>query len=246
LLTVARTPGLSRGEHEEVGPDHARLWLAGGGVAELDRADGHVRMGLPPDTSDAALVHPFLAPVAVVTARWLGRESFHGGGFVAAGGAWGVLGEKTAGKSTTLAALALAGVPVVSDDVLVLEGTTVFAGPRSVDLRPEAAAHLGAGESLGTIGTRERWRLHLPRVEPELPLRGWVSLDWGDEVTVEPLKGADRFSALVEHRGARIEPLAPSQLIALTSLPHVRFVRPRSWAALPNALERLLAALADV
>ena len=38
--------------------------------------------------------------------RWLGREGFHGGGIVAGGGVWAVLGHKTAGKSTMLAYLA--------------------------------------------------------------------------------------------------------------------------------------------
>jgi ABC-type molybdenum transport system ATPase subunit/photorepair protein PhrA len=51
-----------------------------------------------------------------VLAHWLGRESFHGGGFVAGDGVWGVLGEKGDGKSTLLASLALSGVPIVADD----------------------------------------------------------------------------------------------------------------------------------
>ena len=103
-------------------------------------------------------MHPYLAPVALVMARWLGREGFHGGGIVAGGGVWGVLGDKTAGKSTTLAWLAREGVGVVSDDVLVIDGGTALAGPRSVDLREEAAERLGVGEPMGRVGQRERWR----------------------------------------------------------------------------------------
>ena len=55
----------------------------------------------------ARIVHPYLAPVALIMARWLGREGMHGGGVVADGGVWAVLGHKTAGKSTTLASMAL-------------------------------------------------------------------------------------------------------------------------------------------
>ena len=133
--------------------------------------------------SDQALVHPYLAPAAAVIARWLGREPFHAGAFALDGGAWGVLGEREAGKSSLLAWLSLQGRSVVCDDMLVVAGDTVFAGPRSVDLRRETAVRLGAGEELGMIGARERWRVGLPPIEPEVPLAGWVFLEWGDEVS---------------------------------------------------------------
>ena len=44
-------------------------------------------------------------------AYWLGRESFHAGGFVVGGKTWGILGGRGSGKSTTVARLALAGAP---------------------------------------------------------------------------------------------------------------------------------------
>ena len=118
-LELARVARRRRRSRSEVTADQARLWLAGGALGRTSiapplRADLRAARGR---RHDGALVHPYLAPVALVMARWLGREGFHGGGIVAGGGVWAVLGDKTAGKSTTLAWLARAGVGVVSDDV---------------------------------------------------------------------------------------------------------------------------------
>ncbi len=243
-LKLARVSGGTRPTLEQVTGDIARLWLPGGSWATLDREGSAAELAIPDEITDGALVHPYLAPVALVMARWLGREGFHGGGIVAGGGVWAVLGDKTAGKSTTLAWLAREGVGVVSDDVLVIDGGTALAGPRSVDLREEAAERLGIGEPMGRVGQRERWRFSLPPVAPELPLHGWITLEWGDDVAIEPIRGAERLSALLPHRGVRMSPLDPAVLVHFSSLPHLRFVRPRDWDSLPSAAERLLAAIA--
>ena len=99
--------------------------------------------------------------MAALAARWLRRESFHAGAVVVEGGAWAILGDKEAGKSSTLAHLALNGYTVLSDDVLVLERGSVFAGPRCIDLRAEPARRLGAREPLAVVGMRERFRIEL-------------------------------------------------------------------------------------
>ncbi len=237
-------PHGGRPAREQVTADRAEVWLPGGGWATVHRERAMAELAIPDDITDGALVHPYLAPVALVMARWLGREGFHGGGMVAGDGVWGVLGDKTAGKSTTLAWLAREGVGVVSDDVLVIDGPNALAGPRSVDLREGAARHLGVGDPMGRVGQRERWRFVLPPVAPELPLRGWITLEWGDEVAVEPIRGAGRLPALLPHRGVRLSPLDPSVLVRFSSLPHLRFIRPRDWDALPGAAERLLGAIA--
>jgi hypothetical protein len=244
LLQLARATSAAPFSREEVTDSHARLWLAGGGLAQLDRAASRAELQVPEDATDGAIIHPYLAPVALVMARWLGREGFHGGGIVAGGGAWGVLGDKTAGKSTTLAWLARAGVGVVADDVLIIDGELALAGPRSLDLREEAAQRLGAGEPMGRVGARERWRLQLAPVPAELPLRGWITLEWGDSVAVEPIRGAERLHALLPHRGVLLEPAQPAALIRLSALPHLRLIRPRDWDLLPEAADRLLDAIA--
>src|SRR4051794_22960937 len=78
-LSIVRAAHGDRPESESVTEDHARLWLSGGAWAELDREAARAEVRVPPGTSDDALVHPYLAPVALVMSRWLGREGFHGG-----------------------------------------------------------------------------------------------------------------------------------------------------------------------
>jgi hypothetical protein len=229
---------------EQVTADNARVWLPGGSWANVDRERAIAELAVGDEITDAALVHPYLAPVALVMARWLGREGFHGGGIVVGDGVWGVLGDKTAGKSTTLAWLSRDGVGIVSDDVLVIDGANALAGPRSVDLREGAAERLGVGDPMGRVGQRERWRFVLPPVAPELPLRGWITLEWGDDVAIESIRGAGRLPALLPHRGVRMSPLDPSVLVRFCALPHLRFIRPRDWDSLPGAAERLLGAIA--
>lgn len=243
-LELIRRPGGTRPDTEEVTSDHARLWLTSGGFAEVDRVSATAHMSVPDETTDGALVHPYLAPVALIMARWLGREGMHGGAIAVDGGVWAILGDKTAGKSTTLASLALAGMDVISDDVLVIDGGTVLAGPRSIDLRAEAARRLGAGEPLGQVGTRERWRLRLGPVDAELPLRGWVTLEWGDQVAIESFRGSERLAALLPHRGVRLTPTVPTALLELSGRPHLRLTRPQRWGSLLDATARLIDAIA--
>jgi hypothetical protein len=242
-LRIERATDGTRPAAERVSADRATIWLAGDGFAELDRAALHARMRVPAGTADGAIVHPFMAPVALIMAWWLGRDTFHGGGIVAGGGVWGVLGDKTAGKSTLLASFALAGVDVVSDDVLIVDGDSVLAGPRSVDLRTDAAHRLGAGESLGHVGARERWRLALGPVAPRLPLRGWITLSWGDELALEPVRGQARLAGLLPHQGVRIGPSDPAAFLRLSALPQWRLTRPRDWDSLGRMRERVLEAL---
>jgi hypothetical protein len=244
LLEVAVAADAPGPPSDRVGPDRAELKLLTGGWVGIDRSPGRAVYHLPRRVDDGSLVHPYLAPVALIAARWLGRESFHAGAFVVDGGVWALLGDKEAGKSTTLAWMATHGHLVVCDDALVLDGSTALAGPRSIDLRAEPAQRLGIGEPLGTVGVRERWRVPLAPVPAELPFRGWVSLEWGDEVSVEPLRGAARLPALIPHRGVRLEPPRPESLIEYAALRHLVLHRPPGWGSLREGVERLLDAIA--
>lgn len=233
---------------ESVTESEATLRLGSGGWVTVDRAARRATFVMDSPPSADALVHPHLAPVAMVEARWNHRESFHAGGFVAGEGVWGLLGVKGAGKSTLLASLAASGVPVMCDDVLVIDtGTAVamaMAGPRSIDLREGAAQQLRSGTALGVIGLRERWRLVLDPVAAELPLQGWVSLSWGETVTVEVKRGSERLRALLPHRGLRLLPTRPEKLIDLAGLPVLELSRPPDWDSHQQAIEILLDAVA--
>lgn len=227
-------------DHERMDESRARLRIRSGGSVVIERCPSRATFRLPASPAPAALVHPHLSSVAAVASYWRGRETFHAGGFVVNGRAWGVLGEKTSGKSSMLALLADAGVGIVSDDLLVIECGTAFAGPRSIDLRPAAAAHLGIGRCLGRIGDRERWRVALPQIEPELPLAGWVTLRWGAAPKLRALRGSDRLVELLRHRALRVPPKHGGPALQLSALPLVEFTRPRLWSSAPDALRRLL------
>ena len=214
-----------------------------GGWMTIERAPARVTFRLAASPPARDLVHPYLAPAAAIAARWAGRESFHAGAVVADGGAWAVLGDRESGKSTTLAHLALAGHAVVADDLLVVDGDAVLAGPRCIDLREASAAHLGAGAPLGVVGVRERWRVPLAPVPARVPLHGWVTLVWDDSVGVDILQGAERMLALLPFRSVQLAPEAPANLVDLSSLPVLRLRRPQRWDALDAAAARLLDAL---
>jgi hypothetical protein len=235
-------PGPGAPELDTLGPDRAELPLHGGWVT-IEREPARATFRLPAAPPSRDLVHPYLAPAAAVAARWAGRETFHAGAVIVDGGAWAVLGDKESGKSTTLAHLALAGYDVVADDLLVVAGDGVLAGPRCIDLREGAAKHLGAGEPLGVVGVRERWRLLLGPVPPSVPLRGWITLAWDDEVAVDALRGPERLLALLPFRSVQLVPGVPEELVDLSSLPVLRLRRPRSWDALDDGTRRLLAAV---
>jgi hypothetical protein len=229
----------STADREWVKPDAALLRLKTGGHIELDRGKGEATFVVDRPLSAEELVHPYLAPVASVMAHWCGRESVHAGAFVGAEGVIGVVGDRESGKSSTLARLALNGVEIVCDDLLVLEGTSVLAGPRSLDLREEPAQRLGVGASIGQAGARERWRVRLRDIPRDLPMAGWVHLAWGDRVEAVPLKGADRVARLLVHRGARLPSAEPSVLLDLASLPSWEVRRPRVWGSLGETADCL-------
>jgi hypothetical protein len=244
VLTIRREVGLADGEVEWMSDRAASLLLQNGGEIAVDRASSEAVFRLPEPVGAAELVHPLLAPAAAVAGYWLGRESFHAGAFAAGGKAWGVVGEREAGKSTMVAALALEGVPVICDDMLVLDDVRARVAPRSVDLREESAERLGAGEALGVVGARERWRLRLDPAEDALPLGGWIFLAWGDETEIVPVSASTRLRRLHESRGVRVPPHDPSALLELSALPGWELRRRRSWDELADGVQRLLDAVA--
>lgn len=241
-LSVSRFRG-SQPAGEGVETDSAVLRLRSGGWVEINRGTRRAIFTLPSTPSDAALVHPHLASVASVYAHWSGHESFHAGGFVAGDGVWGLLGDRGAGKSSMLASLALRGVQVFCDDVLVVDGQTAFAGPRSIDLRAGAARRLECGEALGVVGGRNRWRLSLAQVSPELPFRGWIELRWDSEIGVRAKTGAERLRTLLPHRGLRVAPNRPEQLVHLAGRPVLELRRPADWSLHQRAVDELLRAV---
>ena len=236
-----RPTGHEGWEREELSPERARLALSGGGWVGID-AHARTAVFYTPDPPTHAVAHPYLGLVASVAAHWRGWNSFHAGAVVIDGQVWGLLGGRESGKTTTLGFLSRRpGVEVLCDDVLVLDGhRRACGGPRCIDLREDAAAFLGAGEPIGVVGARERWRAPLRRVDPALAVRGWIDLRWGQETVVERPGAAERLGALGGALALRLGPSDPSGLLELSALPFLTFTRARGLDRVDASLERLL------
>lgn len=230
---------------ETVGEGQAVLRLKTGGRLTLDRQRGIARYSIPRRLTDEEIVHPFLAPAAAVVSHWEGRLSFHAGAFVSDGGVWAVVGDREAGKSSTLAWLALSGHPVLADDVLVLDGRSAFTGPRAIDLREETADRFAIGAALGVVGSRRRWRVTLPQLAARIPFRGWTFLGWSDSLNVRRMGAAECMQRLVASLTLRVNASNPERLLELATLPAWELQRPRDWDRLDEGVQSLLAITRD-
>ena len=230
---------------ERMDESGASLALDHGGRLDVDRASRSAVFTLPEPPSGPGIVHPYLAPVAAIAAHWAGRTSFHAGAFVAGGRAWVAIGDRGAGKSSLMAALAALGTIVLVDDLLVVDGGRALAGPRCVDLRDDAAAALEQGVTIGTIGGRERWRVELGDAAPTVPLGGFVELGWGDVTEVAAVPVAARLPLLLRSFALRAGPPDPDRILDLAALPMLRFARPRRWDALEPSARALARAVEE-
>ena len=230
---------------EQLDNRRALVRLRTGGWIEIDRASGRAAYLVHAPVSDDAIVHPFLAPVAIVVSHWHERESIHAGAFAVDGTVWGLVGDRLSGKSSLLAALATSGVDVLTDDLLVLDDLTAYAGPRTIDLRQDAAFALGQRESLGRAGARERWRLRLGAVPASAPIGGWIFAGWGDRIDLRRLRGVEVLERLLGSRGIRATPNDPTRFLQLSALPAWELQRPRSWSSLSQTVEDMLSTIAD-
>jgi hypothetical protein len=234
VLEVATT--LANGTPEVTVP------LEGGGTLSLEREPLRAVFELPRPLAPEELVHPYLVPAAALAGDGHGLHAFHAGGFVAGGGAWGVVGGRGDGKSSFLLSLALRHTPIVADDLLVCGEREAYPGPRALDLREDAHRQLGAGEAMGVLGARPRWRFRLAPAPAASPLHGWVALEWGDDCSVTTVPPEERVRRLLQQRTLPRSPVAPPP--ALLAPPMLLLRRPRDWGSLDLAAERLLAAVA--
>lgn len=239
-LAIERVTGTPSIDYEIVEDDWAEYRFLGGGCVSLEREPLTARFTAADVLSDDAMAHPGLAALAAITNRWLGRDAFHSGAFLAGAGAWAVMGAKEAGKSTMLGYLAAKGVGIVSDDMLIIGDGHALSGPRCVDLRPSAADWMGQGVDIGVVGDRRRWRVQVPPVPAAVPLQGWIVPVWGDRVELEVVPPAGRLPLLYANLGLTRIPRSPERLLRLAALPCLIFRRPRRWEAMEEAMVMLL------
>jgi len=223
-----------------VDEEAATVPLLDGGGLELSRKARSAWLTTRQAITDDELAHPYLAPIAAVHSHWLGRAAFHAGAIVVAGRAWGVIGERQAGKSTLLAAIASEGGVVLSDDLLVMEGGNVFCGPRTLDLREEAARWFGGTRSLGMAGARERWRLDLGPAPEAAPLAGWIVPGWSADIMVERQPGAAAAHHIAPARSVTGLAIEPQVFLAAAAHPAVAFNRPKDLTQVAAGVHRLL------
>lgn len=224
----------------EWGPDRAQYTLLGGHHIRIDRDPPAARLELCRPTATEGVLTPHLSSAASTMAIWLSHEPFHAGAFALSGGAWGVLGEKGSGKTSTLAVLHLMGVTVLTDDLLVYADGDVLAGPRCVDLRDEPARLLECGRDIGVVGTRRRWRVDLPECPAGVPLRGWIVPEWGESHRIEPIAPAERLGILPGFRALRVPWGDPRSLLEIAAVPMYRWARPRRPETMRSAVTALL------
>jgi len=221
-----------------VDDEHASYPWGADGAVIARRAEGTITVVAPERVSGDELVHPLLAWSASAFARWLGREAFHAGGLLIGDGVWGVTGDRGAGKSTLLAAAARAGIGVMADDLLVMRGTTTFAGPRCVDLRSEAADYLGDGRAVQTRG-RERHRVDLAPVVAEASLQGWILLAWADAAELVPVRPAEALLRIGAQRMMQLGTAGPERMLDQVALPVLELRRPRRLGGLGESVDLL-------
>jgi hypothetical protein len=215
-----------------------------GGQAVMRRDSREACFTTPKALTPDELVHPMLGHAALAFSHWMGRECFHAGVLLAPGGAWALLGERGAGKSSTLAWLVQNGYAVVADDLLILEDRTAFVGPRTIDLAAPSALHLGWGPELEHVRGGLRQRLQLSALSPEHRLMGWVSLTWADKLEIAPVPAANRLPLLAEHGHHPLGEANWGNLLSLAALPTFELRRPRRLDSLGAAAELLLDTIA--
>ena len=181
----------------------------------------------------------------------------HAGGLRVGQGAVLLLGDSGAGKSSLTAALALAGQPLISDDVCLLhrEPWRVFATIPRLRLLPEAFKHLQAKAPAGEADKLyyDKLKAEAPQLAPwvESPLTDIISLAWGENLSLTPLTGAERLRAVLNAAAwvgvnASVDK-SQRHFAACAALvrevPVWRLTRPRDWSMMPQVVSHILAQL---
>jgi hypothetical protein len=207
------------------------------GAPELSLDLDALELRIRADITHGELVHPLLGRVAARVALARGADAMHAGAVAGTAGAWGIIGSKGAGKSTLLACLNKVGVPVVTDDVLVFEGGAVKAGPRCIDLRPDAQ-RLGLGVAVRPGDPRTR--IPLAPIAAEHRLVGLIHLEWSAaDTTIRLLDHRDAIKRLLALRSDKGYPRRPRSLLDLAALPNLLLERPKSMSTLDPGVKQV-------
>ncbi len=190
------------------------------------------------------LIHPGLAGIGIVAAARRGMVSVHAAVILGRDGAWMVLGPKGAGKSTLSGALAQRGFSILADDLAVVDHGRVLAGPRTIDLRADAASALGLTPETTRVRLGDRQRYPGPPGPAEATLVGVVEIRTGPEVRAEQVRPAARLGVLAQHLNLP-DLCPPDQVFELCAIDYVRVHRPHHLGALPATVDEVLAIVGE-
>lgn len=243
LVSVSRRQASFVEDRQQVSDDIVVVGFRGGSGFIVRRNPATIEVFLAESAPRAALVHPILTVPFSVLARWSGAVTLHAGAFEVQGGAWAVLGDREAGKSTVLAGMAATGCPILADDLLVIDGLEVRAGPRCVDLRPDVAHRFAGSWLVGEVGGRMRHRLRARAGSRRAALCGFLELRWHDEprMSIERISTQELLRTLYaqEYVGL-LGPVDPVKILDMLAVPAWRLTRPRDWSVTEALPERLL------
>lgn len=205
---VGGVPTVAEGLRLEFSDDHALM-----GWPELGsfRISGGDRIAVEPfpGVEDGLLSLPLLGPVMSLLLHQRGLLVLHGSAVEVNGAGAVFLGDKTAGKSTTAAALVTTGHRLVTDDVVAVsfaEGRPVIpAAYPQLKLMRDAAARLtlaGAVDLPRPHVDFDKTRQRLAHGFTDAPTtpKALYILERGAEgepVAIEPLAGAQAFAAVM-------------------------------------------------
>lgn len=238
-LQLSVTVGAPLAQTGYMQAESVHLRYVGGHQLSAEREPARAQYRSPHPLQASALAHPVFSRVASVFARWQGHEVLHAGAFLNSGGAWALLASNEGGKSTLLAGLASRGLDILSDDLLVVDGRRVYAGPRCLDLRETAAEHLQVTGTTRRARDGERHRLTLDATPTDVPLAGLIFLEWGERVQTARVPAKARGAYLAPFRRWPALAAGPHGMLELLATQSWTLRRPRDWQALPETLHHL-------
>lgn len=266
--TISLAPYFAIDETPEGAPDLAIDWGVDGSPRSEDSLDAewpdlirvHVQAGRRiwvdalgglPEGGVAELI---CGPIVAIALAQRGLVVLHATAVELDGVALAVCGPSGSGKSTTAALLAARGASLMSDDIVPLvdrdDGIRAVAGPTLAKLAVVPPPALGCLEDAGPVAMGDkrlgRWR-RMAEPGKEVPLAALAVLEDGPAVLVEPLRGQQALSALLEvsfclpvvglrRQGEHLR--AAARLAGRIDV--LRVARPRTLPAAVEAIDALL------
>ena len=244
----------------QVAADARTFRFAAPDAADFEARDGDTIDLCPATPADPGAIRAhLLGSVMGAVLHQRGLLPLHASVVAIGGRAVAFTGTSGAGKSTLALDLQQRGYPIIGDDLCAirLDGTRPVTSTGVTRLKLWAPSLHAAGHDttgLEPIAARQdkyHWPASGTVEDMTLPLAAIVTLDWGDEVAVTRLNGADAVGALVSNtfRGVLVEPMgiAAAHLLRCATVaravPVLRLTRPRDLADLGATVDAVLVAL---